>query len=462
LNEALTVADGRIQRGELAGVSLKGGRLSLTPLKTDRPEGIRTLRNALYRSLPRVRLTELLVEVDSWTHFSRHFTHLHSGSSCREQYLLFSALLADGINLGLEKMAQACPGLDYDRLAWVADWHIRDETYRQALAELINPHHRLPFSKNWGDGTTSSSDGQYVRAGGQQQLPARRNLRYGHEPGSTFYSHLSDQYAPFYTKVIATTARDATHVLDGLLYHETELDIQEHYTDTHGYTDQVFAMCHLLGFRFAPRIRDLADKRLYSIASLSSYKTIGPLIAAKANLKQISSYWDDVLRLASSIKKGSVTASLILGKLAAYPRQNGLAWALREIGRIERTLFLLDWYQSPDLRQRVTHGLNKHELQNALAKAVFFHRLGELRDRSLEDQMHRASGLNLLIAAIVLWNTVCLDKAVLHLEAAGWTITDEQLSHFAPLGWGHINLTGDYSWDFNQVTSFDRLRPLRS
>jgi TnpA family transposase len=156
-----------------------------------------------------------------------------------------------------------------------------------------------------------------------------------------------------------------------------------------------------------------------------------------------------------------VTASLILGKLAAYPRQNGLAWALREIGRIERTLFLLDWFQSPDLRQRVTHGLNKHELRNALAKAVFFHRLGELRDRSLEDQLHRASGLNLLIAAIVLWNTVYLDKAVLHLKAAGWTITDEQLSHIAPLGWGHINLTGDYSWDFNQATSFDALRPLR-
>lgn len=76
-------------------------------------------------------------------------------------------------------------------------------------------------------------------------------------------THISDQYTPFYTKVIAANARDATHVLDGLLYHESDLRIEEHYTDTGGFTDHVFALCHLLGFRFAPRIRDLADKRLY-------------------------------------------------------------------------------------------------------------------------------------------------------------------------------------------------------
>ena len=125
-------------------------------------------------------------------------------------------------------------------------------------------------------------------------------------------------------------------------------------------------MCHLLGFRFAPRIRDLADRRLYSIDHPGTYQTLSPLIAAKVNLKQISRHWDDVLRLASSIKKSSVSASLILGKLAAYPKQNGLAWALREIGRVERTLFLLDWVQNPDLRQRVTQGLNKHELRTCL------------------------------------------------------------------------------------------------
>lgn len=107
-----------------------------------------------------------------------------------------------------------------------------------------------------------------------------------------------------------------------------------------------------------------------------------------------------MLRLIASIKTGTVTASLILKKLANYPRQNGLAKALREIGRIERTLFELEWYQDMELRRRVNAGLNKGEARNALARAVFFNRLGELRDRSYEDQQGRASGLALLCAAI--------------------------------------------------------------
>ncbi|WP_420042390.1 Tn3 family transposase, partial [Alcaligenes faecalis] len=95
-------------------------------------------------------------------------------------------------------------------------------------------------------------------------------------------------------------------------------------------------------------------------------------------------HWDEILRLATSIKQGTVTASLMLRKLGSYPRQNGLAVALRELGRIERTLFILDWLQSVELRRRVHAGLNKGEARNALARAVFFNRLGEIRDRSFE------------------------------------------------------------------------------
>jgi TnpA family transposase len=110
---------------------------------------------------------------------------------------------------------------------------------------------------------TKFSCSQRFRASGRGEQSAQVNLRYGNEPDVLFYTHISDQYTPSYTKVIAANARDATHVLDGLLYHESDLQIEEHYTDTAGFTDHVFALCHLLGFRFAPRIRDLADKRLH-------------------------------------------------------------------------------------------------------------------------------------------------------------------------------------------------------
>jgi len=126
------------------------------------------------------------------------------------------------------------------------------------------------------------------------------------------------------------------------------------------------------------------------------------MIGGTLNINHVCTNWDEILRLATSIQQGTVTASLMLRKFGSYPRQNGLAIALSELGRIERTVFILDWLQSLELRCRVHAGLNKADARNALARAVFFYRLGKVRDRSFEQQRNRASGLNLVTAAIVL------------------------------------------------------------
>jgi TnpA family transposase len=152
------------------------------------------------------------------------------------------------------------------------------------------------------------------------------------------------------------------------------------------------------------------------------------------NLKHIRTHWDEILRLATSIQQGTVTASLMLRKLGSYPRQNGLAVALRELGRIERSLFTLDWLQDVELRRRVHAGLNKGEARNALARAVFFNRLGEMRDHSFENQRYRASGLTLVTAAIVLWNTVYLERAIQAIRDNGQPVDENLLQHVSPLG----------------------------
>jgi TnpA family transposase len=222
----------------------------------------------------------------------------------------------------------------------------------------------------------------------------------------------------------------------------------------------VFALCHLLGYRFAPRIRDLADKRIYVLEKGSAYPALAGLVGGTLNVRLIATQWNEIRRLASSIKQGTVTASLILRKLGAYPRQNSLALALRELGRLERTLFTLQWLQSPELRQRVQLGLNKGEAKNALARAVFFNRLGELRDRSFENQRYHASGMNLVVAAIVLWNTVYLDRAIRALREQSQSVDEKLLAHLSPLGWEHINLTGDYVWHSDKRVAKGRFRPL--
>ena len=223
----------------------------------------------------------------------------------------------------------------------------------------------------------------------------------------------------------------------------------------------MFALCHALGFRFAPRIRDLKDKNLYVPDHQRNYPALASFLGEKINAKLILQQWPEVLRLATSIKHGTVTASLILRKLASYPRQNSLALALRELGHIERTLFTLDWLLDPALRQRVTAELNKGEARNTLARAVCFNRLGEIRDRTYELQRHRASGLNLVVAAIILWNTVYLERAFNNMRWQGQEIDEGLLKHVAPIHWNHINLTGDYSWRQNRRVEKGGFRPLR-
>ena len=435
--------------------------LKVTPLDAAAPDNAQALIDQTAMILPHVKITELLLEVDEWTGFTRHFTHLKSGDLAKDKNLLLTAVLADAINLGLSKMAESCPGTTYAKLAWLQAWHTRDETYGAALAELVNTQLRHPFAGHWGDGSTSSSDGQNFRTGSKAESTGHINPKYGSSPGRTFYTHISDQYAPFHTKVVNVGVRDSTYVLDGLLYHESDLRIEEHYTDTVGFTDHVFALMHLLGFRFAPRIRDLGDTKLYIPKGDATYDALKPMIGGTLNIKAIRAHWDDILRLSTSIKQGTVTASLMLRKLGSYPRQNGLAVALRELGRIERTLFILDWLQSVELRRRVHAGLNKGEARNALARAVFFNRLGEIRDRSFEQQRYRASGLNLVTAAVVLWNTVYLERAANALRGNGHAVDDALLQYLSPLGWEHINLTGDYLWRSSAKIGAGKFKPLR-
>lgn len=462
LQEQLAVTERLAAASELPDATITGtGRLKVSPLDNAVPEAADMLMQKVYGTLPHLKITELLLEVDDWTGFTRHFTHLKSDESVMDRSLLLTAILADAINLGLSKMAESCPGTTYAKLSWLQAWHIRDETYSAGLVELINAQLRQPFAVYWGNGTASSSDGQNFKAGGHGQFAGQVNLKYGQEPSVQFYTHISDQYAPFHTKVINATVRDATHVLDGLLYHESDLRIEEHYTDTAGFTDHVFALMHLLGFRFAPRVRDLADKRLYIHGDIRMYPTLAGLIGGNVNVQHIRTHWDEILRLAASIRQGTVTASLMLRKLGSYPRQNGLAVALRELGRIERTLFALDWMQNVELRRRVQVGLNKGEARNALARAVFLNRLGEIRDRSFENQRYRASGLNLVVAAIILWNTVYLERAVQALHHSGASVDENLLPHLSPLGWEHINLTGDYIWLQDKMLKQGKFRPLR-
>lgn len=438
---------GRAARaGAIPGGAIENGLLHIDKLEAAAPEGVEKLVLDLYGRMPHARITDLLLEVDASIGFSEAFTHLRTGAPCADRIGLMNVILAEGINLGLRKMAEATNTHGFWELIRIARWHVEGEAYDRALAIVVEAQAKLPMAAFWGKGLSASSDGQFFAATEQGEAMNLVNAKYGNTPGLKAYSHVSDQYAPFATQVIPATASEAPYILDGLLMNDAGRRVREQFVDTGGFTDHVFAACALLGYRFAPRIRDLPSKRLYAFDPAGAPAHLRPLIGGKINQALIERNWPDILRIAATIAAGAVAPSQILRKLASYPRQNELSTALREVGRVERTLFMIDWIMDADIRRQAQIGLNKGEAHHALKRAISFHRRGEIRDRSGEGQHYRIAGMNLLAAIIIFWNTKKLGDVVRARTRDGQPAPPDLLAHVSPLGWEHINLTGEYRW----------------
>jgi TnpA family transposase len=436
----------RARAGTLPGVRLVDGMLTVSPPRAAKPKSADAVKWLCLERIPQINITDLLAEVNAWTGFSDSFTHLRTGDRIQVTPALLAAILGDATNLGAKRMADASTGLSERQIAWARLFHIRPETYKAALAVIINAHLAHPHASLWGAGRTSSSDGQFFRAVARGARRTEVNAHYGGDPGAKFYTWVSDQHGHFHILPMGATEDEAPYVLDGLYGHESRLDIEEHFVDTGGANDHLFGAFAIVGKRFAPRLRDIKSWRLHAFNGAGDYPAIEHHFGDRIDAACVSEGWDDALRIGASIEDRSVTPSTVLKKIAALPKSNLLSRALREIGRIERTLFMIEWYSNPALRDRCRGGLNKGESGNKLTRAVFFHERGEIRDGSFESQAFRASGLNLVVSAIILWNTVYLSLVVESLRAEGRDVPDHLLRHVSPQIWEHINLTGIYDW----------------
>jgi TnpA family transposase len=258
------------------------------------------------------------------------------------------------------------------------------------------------------------------------------------------YTHVSDQYAVFSTKVISCSPREALYVLDGLLENNTILKIREHTTDTHGYTEIIFALCYLLGYYFMPRIRDLKDQQLYRVAGNINHGIFTPLLNKTADLDIVEEQWEPMMRVALSLKQRTAPAHVVVQRLTNSFPADRLSKAFTNLGRLLKTQYILRYLTDPVLRRTVRLQLNKGEYRHKLPRWIFFADQGEFTTGDYEEIMNKASCLSLVSNAILYWNTIKISGIVENLRRQGEEIEDETLSHISLLPFKHVLPNGTY------------------
>ena len=407
--------------------------LVLSPLdKLDEPSSLIALRERGAGMLPRVDLPELILEVAARTGFTDAFTHL-SERTARATDLpisLCAVLMAEACNTGPEPLIRGdIPALKRDRLSWVDQNYVRDDTLTAANAILVTAQSRLALANLWGGGEVASADGiRFV-------VPVR-----------TVHAGPNPQYFGVGCAVPGTLG-DSLILLAVVLQQQTDLQPTQIMTDTGAYSDVVFGLFRLLGYRFSPRLADVGGTRFWRIDPQADYGLLNTISAHNLSLQKIVPHWDDILRLVGSLKLGLVPATGIMRTLQVGDRPTRLAQAIAEFGRIDKTLHTLTYIDDKAKRRGTLTQLNRGEGRHSVARAVFHGKRGELRQHYREGQEDQLGALGLVLNMIVLWNTIYMDAAAQHLRSTSVAVPDDLLAHTSPVGCEHIAFSGDFLWD---------------
>ncbi len=439
-------------------------RVVVSPLDAvSEPASLVSLRAMVEELLPEVEIADVPLEVHAWTGFLDEYTHI-SGSSSRAAGLnetLSALLVSDACNVGLAPVVdENYAPLTRDRLNWAAHNYFRSATHSAASTQLFDFHAGLDLARDaWGGGEMASADGmRFVIP--VSTIHAGYNPRYfGRQRGSTLYTWMADTHGSFHQTLIPGTQRDSLYALDGLMANQTVVRPDTVSTDTAGASEIVFALAWTLGYRYAPRLADLADHRLWRIDPAANYGSLNGLARNRINTTLITSQWDQICRLTASLEARTVTPSAILRSLQRGPNPSSLGRALAELGRVIKTLHVLEYCHDPVYRRAIHRILGRGESRNSLARDTFHGGRGQLRQHYQAGQENQLGALGLMVNIIVLWQTVYTQAALDHLVAHGQRPDPADVARLSPLGHPTINLQGRYRT--TGAAPAGGLRPLR-
>jgi len=436
-------------------IRFKDGRFYLSTPKVEKvDEDEETTIADMFPKARSVPLLSVLTTVNTATNFVASLTHFqqkHIGVK-PEARAFYAGIMGLGCNIGTAQIAQIARHINGHELENTVNWYFSVENLLSANDAILRFIDRLSMPKLFKKDqniTHTSSDGQKF-AIGVDSLNANHSYKYfGSGKGVSVYSFIDDTHSLFYSTVISSSEREAAYVIDGLMHNDVvKSDI--HSTDTHGYSEIIFAITHLLGFTFAPRIKNLQDQRLYSFGKRKSYEAKGYKILPDANIQVdlIKEQWDEILRLIATLKLKETTASQLLKRLSSYSRQHPLYRALKAFGQIIKSLYILTYLDDMELRQAVEKQLNKMESANKFEKAVFYGNNQEFQQETKEEQLIAEGCKRLIANAIILWNYLYISQK--YEDATSEEERDALVSRIKQgsiITWQHIKPTVCPSFD---------------
>ena len=415
--------------------------------------------------MPTVDLPDLLLEVNQRLKLTQSFNHISENESRMKNLdiSILAVLLAEACNIGFSPVSKNnVESLKYARLVYVDHQYLRIDTLTAANRKIIQAHKKLKLSHIWGNGEMASADGiRYVTP--QKSLYSAANPKYfGKGRGITFYNFVSDHYIGFHGMVVSGTLRDSLYLLEGLLNQTSGLQPNQIMTDTAGYSDLIFGLFGLLNFQFSPRIANNHGTKLWRIEKEADYGILNDVSKNRINKNLIQEHWEDILRVAGSLKSGKVNATELTRALQRDGQPTSLGKAITEYGKVYKTKHQLRYLSDEIYARQILEQLNKGEARHSLCRNIFYGKNGRLYQTYFDGMEEQLNSLSLVTNAIIYWNTLYLEKVLEQMKKEGYDYSKELISKLSPLLFEHINFVGKYTFQYNQGLEDGTLRPLNT
>ncbi|MGF1981487.1 MAG: Tn3 family transposase [Nostoc sp. CmiSLP01] len=415
----------------------------ITPVA--QPQEVEALEAKIRNLMPERSILDILCNVEHWLNWTKHFGPL-SGSEPKlkqpvERYIFTT--FSYGCNLGPNQMARHSQGaVTSHMISYTNRRHVSTSNIEAAIRDIINAYNRFSLPSVWGTGKRAAADGSKFEIY-ENNLHSEYHIRYGGY-GGIAYHHVSDKYIALFTHFITCGVWEAVYILDGLLKNLSDIQPDTLHADTQGQSGPVFAISYLLGIKLMPRIRNWKDHAFVRPSEDVSYKYLDPLFKGVVNWNLIQTHWYDMMRVVLSIKAGKVMPSTLLRKLGSYSRKNRLYQAFLELGKVVRTMFLLEYISNVRMRSEINAITNIVEMYHAFLDWVFFGKEGAITENDPIEQEKRLKYLDLVASAVILQNTVDMSLAIQTLAAQGEVIHQRHVAALSPYVNRHIKRYGDY------------------